>query len=152
MTDGTDAHRVTNQELGRRVGSLEEAVGEHGDRLHELSNELTVVRLQVEHSQALQKAKFEQLISSTATNSEQLARLIENRTADSLAASDLDASPVGRSVKAQLEALEAGRKVNAAAIAAINTRIAQAVAILAAIGFLVPILAPLVQNAIGVPT
>jgi Flp pilus assembly protein TadB len=143
--------RVTNNDIDRRVGHLEEVQGQHGDRLHELGNELQVVKLQVEHSQALMRAKFEQVIASTDSTSSKLDRLIERLDRESQASVELDASPVGRVVKKQLNDLEEGRKSNAKRIERVEQRILQAAAVLAFLAFLAPLVAPILAGWLGLP-
>jgi Flp pilus assembly protein TadB len=147
MADG----RVTNVDIDRRVGHLEEVQNQHGDRLHELGNELQVVKLQVEHSQALMRAKFEQVIAATDSTSSKLDRLIERLDRESNAAVELDASPVGRVVKGQLESLEAGRKSNAARIEKLEGTVLRVAGALGLIGFLAPWLVPLIVGWLGLP-
>lgn len=75
----SDEHgtRVTNGDLGRRVGSLEDAVAGQGARLHELANEVTVIKLQGQHSQELMRSKFEALGSAMATTDAKVDRLLD---------------------------------------------------------------------------
>jgi chromosome segregation ATPase len=143
--------RVTNNDIDRRVGHLEEVQGQHGDRLHELGNELQVVKLQVEHSQALMRAKFEQVIASTDSTSSKLDRLIERLDRESQASVELDASPVGRVVKRQLDDLEQGRRSNADRIKRVEDRVLQAAAVLAFLAFLAPLVAPILAGWLGLP-
>ena len=150
MEDGM-SERITNSDIDRRVGHLEEVQGQHGDRLHELGNELQVVKLQVEHSQALMRAKFEQVIASTDSTSAKLDRLIERMDRESQASVELDASPVGRVVKRQLTDLEEGRRSNAERIKRVEDRVLQAAAVLAFLAFLAPLVAPAIAGWLGIP-
>ena len=146
-----DGHRITNSDIDRRVGHLEEVQTVHGDRLHELGNELQVVKLQVEHSQALMRSKFEQNLSATSAIDAKLDRLIDRLGAETRGFTELTASPAGRMVRKELDDLKDNRQSDASRIKRVEDRLMQASAVVALIAFLMPLLAPLIAGWVGLP-
>ena len=141
--------RVTNSDLGRRVGSLEMAVADHGEQLHEMRNQMAVLGLKVEHSQTLTSAKFEQVLAQGGTHGEQIARVIERLDRAAVEAVEAQSDP---------EKTAAGRTL-VAAIAKVadeskSTRewMLKASGALALLILLLGIFGPLLQRALQVPT
>ena len=151
MDDQMANGRITNSDIDRRVGHLEEVQSVHGDRLHELGNELQVVKLQVEHSQALMRSKFEQNLAATSAIDAKLDRLIDRLGAETQGFTELTASPAGRVVDTRLGGLEKSRENDSARIKRVEERILQAAAVLAFLAFLAPMLAPLIGRWLGIP-
>lgn len=145
------SERITNSDIDRRVGHLEEVQSQHGDRLHELGNEINVVKLQVEHSQILMRAKFEQVIATQGKSDEKLDRLIERLDRENQGFTELTASPAGRFVATRLDDLEKGRQAHSAAIRRIEDRVLQAAAVIAFVAFGAPLLAPFIQGWLSLP-
>jgi hypothetical protein len=101
--EGETTRRVTNDDIGRRIGHLETVQEEHGTRLHELGNLLGVVQLKVEHAQEMIRVRFTGLESAIATNTAKLDALLEQRVNDG---ADPSATPAGRALLARVEASE----------------------------------------------
>jgi hypothetical protein len=138
------SERVTNQDIDRRVGRLEEVQTTHGDRLHELGNQVNLIGLKQEHSEKLFSSKFDQVFT-------RLDRLIERTEREAVGFAELSASPAGRVADKRLAELEEGRRQNAERIKRVEERILQASAVIAFVAFLTPLLAPLIQGWIGLP-
>ena len=138
------AERVTNIDIDRRVGHLEDVQSQHGDRLHELGNQVNLIGLKQEHSERLFSSKFDQVFT-------RLDRLIERTETEAIGFSELSASPAGRVAERRLTGLEEQRKADSARIDKVEQRILQASAILGAIAFFMPLLAPLIAGWLGLP-
>ena len=138
------AERVTNIDIDRRVGHLEDVQSQHGDRLHELGNQVNLIGLKQEHSERLFSSKFDQVFT-------RLDRLIERTETEAMGFSELSASPAGRTADRRLSGLEEQRKADSARIDKVEQRILQASAILGAIAFFMPLLAPLIAGWLGLP-
>ena len=138
------AERVTNQDIDRRVGRLEEVQTVQGDRLHELGNQVNLIGLKQEHSEKLFSSKFDQVFT-------RLDRLIERTETESVGFQELTASPAGRVAEKRLVDLEESRKADSKRIEKVEQRVLQASAVLAAIAFLMPLLAPMIAGWLGLP-
>ena len=138
------AERVTNIDIDRRVGHLEDVQSQHGDRLHELGNQVNLIGLKQEHSERLFSSKFDQVFT-------RLDRLIERTETEAVGFAELSASPAGRVAERRLAGLEEQRKADSARIDKVEQRILQASAILGAIAFFMPLLAPLIAGWLGLP-
>lgn len=141
-------HRVTNQDLGRRVGSLEVAVGEHGDQLHELRNQMNVLGLRVEHAQTLTSAKFEQVLAQGGAHGEQLARVIERMdtaTREAFAAdAEPAATPAGRTLLEAISSIQSDSK-------SAREWTLKASGVIAALLVVLSLFGPAIQNALRLP-
>ena len=144
MDDQMANGRVTNQDIDRRVGRLEEVQNTQGDRLHELGNQVNLIGLKQEHSEKLFSSEFDQVFT-------RLDRLIERTETEAVGFQELTASPAGRVAERRLLDLEEGRKSNAERISKVEQRILQASAVLGAIAFLMPLLAPMIAGWLGLP-
>ena len=141
--------RVTNSDLGRRVGNLEVASAAHSDELHEMRNQMNVLGLRVEHAQTLTSAKFEQVLAQGKTTGEQLVRVIErlDRSAVESAekASNPEATPAGRQLVEAIAAVSLESK---------STRewTLKASGAIALLLVLLTLFGPLIQRALSLPT
>lgn len=99
--------RVTNQELDRRLGRVESILEQHGIRLHELGNEVGVVKLQVEHSQEMIRVRFTGLETKVDAYGAKLDALLERL---SITQADPSATPAGRLLAADLRELDEWRE------------------------------------------
>lgn len=157
MTDVPNSARISNQDIDRRVGRLEIAqvdqgkeLVRHGERLHELGNEMQVVKLQIEHSQRLMSAKFEQVLAASGTSAEQIARVIERldhmKDEATRANAEPQATPAGR----RLSDAVADIKVDVAraekAAAESSAWVLRASGALAALMFFMTVFGPVIQR------
>ena len=153
--------RISNQDIDRRVGRLETAQVDqgkelirHGERLHELGNEMQVVKLQIEHSQRLMSAKFEQVLASSGTTAEQLSRVIERLDAmkDSAARASAEpsATPAGRVLSEAIVSIKGDVARAEKAAAASSAWVLRASGALALLIFLLTIFSPIIQRAFEV--
>jgi hypothetical protein len=99
-------HRVTNQDLDRRIGHVEGVVEQHAVRLHELGNAVNVIGLKVEHSQEMIRVRFEGLESKVDTVVAKLDAILEQ---NATVRSDPAASSAGRQILAELTELKQWR-------------------------------------------
>lgn len=143
------ATRVTNSDLGRRVGNLETAVADHGDQLHEMRNQMAVLGLKVEHSQTLTSAKFEQVLAQGGTTGEQLARVIERLDRAAVDAVEKQSDPQKTAAGRML--IDAIGKV---AVESKSTRewTLKASAVIGALIFVLTLFGPLIQRALSLPS
>lgn len=108
--------RVTNQDLARRLDRVEDVQEKHGLRLHELGNEVGVVKLQVEHAQEMIRIRFAALESAVQAVTTKLDTLLER---GEVRQADPAATPAGRALLAEINDLkewkgEASKTIDAA--------------------------------------
>lgn len=94
--------RVTNGDLARRLDRVEGIQEQHGVRLHELGNEVGVVKLQVEHAQEMIRIRFTSLEAGMATVTTKLDALLDRSTAQN---ADPSATSAGRQILEDIEEL-----------------------------------------------
>lgn len=102
-SNGERAARVTNQDLDRRVGHVEQVLDQHGVRMHELAGDVNVIGLKVEHSQEMIRVRFAGLESKVDSQSAKLDAILEQGRASR---EDPAATPAGRVLLTEIEELK----------------------------------------------
>lgn len=148
--------RVTNADIGRRVGRLEEVAEDHGDQLHEMRNQMTVFALKLEHNQTLTSSKFEQMFAMQGTLSEQVARAVDHIDGIKLSAVEQQADPTktaaGRQLIAAIEEIKNDSEQTRAEARATRDRVLLASGAISLLVLLMTIFGPLLQNFLRVPS
>lgn len=156
MSEEVNATRVTNADIGRRVGRLEEVAADHGEQLHEMRNQMTVFSLKLEHNQTLTSSKFEQMFAMQGTLSEQVARAVDHIDSLKIAAAENQADPTktsaGRQMIAAIQEIKEQSEQTRAEARATRDRVLLASGALSLLVLLLTIFGPLLQSVLQVPS
>lgn len=149
-------HRITNNDIDRRVGNLETAVGEHGDQLHEMRNQMSVFALKLEHNQTLTSSKFEQMFAMQSTLSEQVARAVDHIDTLKVTAAEQQADPsltaAGRQMISAITEIREQSEQTRNEARATRDRVLLASGAISLLVLLMTIFGPLLQGALQVPS
>ena len=146
MSDDNGSSKPSITAVDRRVGRLEE-------RQDEMQRSIDRLEINMQHQSDLARARFDGLDNNMSAVSSRLdafiseVRLMQIEGAKTMG--DINATPVGRTINAELIELKLGRAANAKGIAELKSHVAMYAGGLAMLSAIVTLFGPAIRSAFG---